>query len=45
MEKSSTYEIIKNYWDMIDGYSKETLINSGLSSIYSIFDLEAMITE
>lgn len=33
MEKSSTYEITKNYWDMIDGDSKETLINSAVSSI------------
>ena len=45
IEKSSTYEIAKKYWDMIDEDSKETLINSALSSIYSIFDLEPMITE
>ncbi len=45
IEKSSTYEIAKECWQIIDEESKETLENSALSAAYSIFDLEPMITE
>lgn len=45
IEKSSTYEIAKECWQIIDEESKENLENSALSAAYSIFDLEPMITE
>lgn len=45
IEKSSTYEVAKDCWDIIDEELKKTLTNSALAATYSIFDLEPMITE
>lgn len=45
IEKSSTYEVAKNCWNVIDEETKLIFKNSALSATYSIFDLEPMITE
>ena len=45
IEDSSTYEIAKECWNIIDKETKETFEQSALTAVYSIFDLEPMITE
>ena len=45
IEDSSTYEIAKECWNIIDKEAKETFNQSALTAVYSIFDLEPMITE
>ena len=45
IEDSSTYEIAKECWNIIDKETKETFNQSALTAVYSIFDLEPMITE
>lgn len=45
IEDSSTYEIAKECWNIIDKENKETFEQSALTAVYSIFDLEPMITE
>ena len=45
IEKSSTYEIAKECWNIIDKETKEIFKQSALTAVYSIFDLEPMITE
>jgi hypothetical protein len=45
IEKSSTYEIAKECWKVINEESKDIFKESALAATYSIFDLEPMITE
>ena len=45
IEKSSTYEIAKECWNIIDEEMRDIFKQSALTAVYSIFDLEPMITE
>ena len=45
IEESSTYEIAKDCWNIIDKETKENFKQSALTATYSIFDLEPMIIE
>ena len=45
IEKNSNYEIAKNCWEIIDMDMQETLKQSALSAVYSIFDMEPLILE
>lgn len=45
IEQNSTYELAKKCWDIVDGETKDIFSKSALSAVYSIFDLEPMITE
>jgi len=45
IEKNSTYEIAKQCWDTINHDLKMILTYSSLSAVYSLFDLEPIITE
>lgn len=45
IEKNSNYDIAKSCWEIIDMDMQETLEQSALSAVYSIFDLEPLILE
>lgn len=45
IEKSYTYELAKKCWDIVDKETKDIFAKSALTAVYSIFDLEPMITE
>ena len=45
IEKSSTYEIAKECWNIIDKETKDIFKQSALTAAFSIFDLEPMIIE
>ncbi|MEI3395688.1 MAG: HaeIII family restriction endonuclease [Clostridia bacterium] len=45
IEESSTYEVAKECWNIVDKETKDIFKQSALTATFSIFELEPMITE